>query len=310
MKKTNFIFSPEVQRGIAENRAIVALESSIISQGMPWPKNFETALELENIIRNEGAIPATIAIIDGKVHVGLDKKLLQLLSNSTEALKLSRSNLTFAISKKLTGSTTVAATMIIAQQAGIRIFATGGIGGVHRGAESSFDISADLDELAKTPVCVVSAGAKAILDLPKTLEQLETKGVPVIGYQTNDFPAFWSRTSEQKISLRLDSPDEITDFLNTRDTFENHGGELIANPIPKSHEIPYREIQKYIQMAIEDANNKNIQGGELTPFILAAINNYTSGRSLESNIALVKNNSKLAAKIALLRQKSNCKKVS
>ncbi len=303
MIKSSFTYSSEVQKGILENCAIVALESSIISHGMPSPKNVETAIEVENIIKNEGAIPATIAVIEGKINVGLEKDLLQFLAKSTDSLKLSRSNLAYAVATKKTGSTTVAATMMVAHQAGIRIFATGGIGGVHKGAETSFDISADLNELAITPVCVVSAGAKAILDLPKSLELLESKGVPIIGYKTNEFPAFWSESSSIKIPLRLESPDEIANFLNTRDLLGNHGGELIANPIPKPSEIPFSDIERYVQMAIEEAAVQKIQGSALTPYILKEITNYTNGRSLESNIALVKNNAKLAAKIAISWQK-------
>lgn len=278
---------------------IVALESTIITHGMPYPQNVETARAVEAMVRSQGAIPATIAVVNGIVQIGLSDDQLEALGQNNAAVKLSRADFAFAIAAKQTGSTTVAATMMAAQLAGIRLFATGGIGGVHRGGEVSFDISADLIELAKTPVCVVAAGAKALLDLPKTLEVLETHGVPVVGYQSTAFPAFWSQSSGLTAPLSLASAAEIARFLTIREAFGGHGGELIANPVPQEAEIAREEIEPLIASALGMAEEKAIKGKAVTPFLLQEIYRQTGGRSLETNIALVLNNARLAAQIAV-----------
>jgi pseudouridine-5'-phosphate glycosidase len=282
---------------IRDARAVVALESTIIAHGMPYPENLATARRLEQAVRDAGAVPATIAVMDGAVRVGLSPAELEALAQSKEVLKLSRADLPFAVSSMRTGATTVAATMICAHLAGIRVFATGGIGGVHRGAESTFDISADLTELARTPVAVVSAGAKALLDLPKTLEYLETHGVPVIGYRTSEFPAFWSRESGLKTPLRLDTPEVIAGFLSTKWAMGLNGGAVICNPVPVADEIPAAEMRGYIDQAVSEASTVNITGKTVTPFVLSRIVELTNGRSLRTNISLAVNNAKLAAAI-------------
>ncbi|CTQ52221.1 Pseudouridine-5'-phosphate glycosidase [Roseibium album] len=291
-------YSDEVRAALADNKPLVALESTIITHGMPFPRNVETARQVEADIREEGAVPATIALMDGKIMVGLEDDDLDRLAQATDVMKCSRADLTFALSTGQFGATTVAATMMAAHAAGLKVFATGGIGGVHKGAEESFDVSADLDELARTPVCVVSAGAKALLDIPKTLEVLETKGVPVIAYGTEELPAFWSRQSGIKAPYSLNSPSEIGALLEIRERFEDHGGVLIANPVPQANEIPRSEMTGYIDAAIRKAEMENVKGKDVTPFVLGTILDLTHGRSLETNIALVRNNARLAARIA------------
>lgn len=291
-------FSEEVATAQKEGKAIVALESTIITHGMPFPENVQTALAVEQIIRDNGATPATIAILDGAIHVGLERAQIENLAQRDDILKLSRADLAFALATGRSGSTTVAATMICANRAGISVFATGGIGGVHRGAEQSFDISADLQELAQTPVIVVSAGVKALLDIPKTLEVLETLGVPVVGYKTNEFPAFWSQESGEDCPLRLDTAEDIAKFHAMRQALALDGGMIIANPVPQEDEIPRNEMESDIIEAIEEANRRGVTGKEVTPFVLSRIKDLTDGDSLITNIALVKNNAALAARIA------------
>ncbi|WP_212523170.1 pseudouridine-5'-phosphate glycosidase [Actibacterium sp. MT2.3-13A] len=291
-------FSPEVAAALAEARPVVALESTIITHGMPWPQNLETARAVEAAVRAAGAVPATIAVIEGRIHAGLTGDQLTALAQAKAVRKLSRTDLAACLATGGTGATTVAATMICAHLAGIAVFATGGIGGVHRGAELSFDISADLGELARTPVTVVAAGAKAILDLAKTLEVLETLGVPVIGYHSDDFPAFWSRRSGLPAPLRMDSAAEIARAHRLRGALGLAGGQLIANPIPPEAEIPRDEIDPIIAAALSDAARAGVAGKSVTPFLLQRIFERTGGRSLEANIALVLNNARLAAAIA------------
>ena len=292
------IRSAEVAAAEAAGRPIVALESTIITHGMPYPQNLETAQLVEQTIREAGATPATIAVLDGVLHIGLDAAALSGLARQADAMKLSRADLALALATGRTGATTVAATMIAAARAGIAVFATGGIGGVHKGAEHSFDISADLAELAHTPVTVVAAGAKAILDIPKTLEVLETGGVPVIAYGQSDFPAFWSRSSGIAAPLRLDSPAEIAAAHRTRVALGLPGGQLIGNPIPEADEIPRAVIGTAIAAAQAEADAQGITGKAVTPFLLDRIYHLTDGRSLAANIALVRNNARLAAQIA------------
>ena len=291
--------SKEVQAAEAGNIPVVALESTIITHGLPWPKNLETALLVEETVRAAGAVPATIAVIGGVIQAGLDKPALETLAQARDVAKLSRADLAPVLATGGDGSTTVAATMICAHLAGISCFATGGIGGVHRGAELSFDISADLDELSKTAVTVVCAGAKAILDIPKTLEALETRGVPVVGWRTDDFPAFWSASSGLPVPLRMDDVDTIARAHRLRGNLGLEGGQLVVNPIPADHEIPYLEISPAIENAIEEAEAKGITGKDVTPFLLGRVLEATQGRSLEANIALVCNNARLAAEIAI-----------
>ncbi|HET9393504.1 MAG TPA: pseudouridine-5'-phosphate glycosidase [Candidatus Rubrimentiphilum sp.] len=294
-----FDLSGEVRDALARRSPIVALESTIISHGMPHPQNVDTARAVEQIVRKAGAIPATIAVLRGRVLVGLDDAQLERLANSNDVRKLSTADLPYAVSQRRDGSTTVAATMRCAHAAGIGIFATGGIGGVHRGAERSFDVSADLYELARTPVAVVCAGAKALLDLPKTLETLETLGVPVVGYRTNEFPAFWSRASSLVLSLRIDEADGIAEFLRAQRALGLQSGAVIANPIPAENEIPRDQMNGCIETAARAAEQACVTGKAVTPWLLERINALTSGRSLEANVALVKSNARLAAEIAL-----------
>lgn len=291
-------FAPEVAKARAERRPLVALESTIITHGMPYPQNVETARRVEAEIRAAGAVPATMAVLAGRIHVGLTDGQLDALGQAQGVAKLSRADLAACMAAGGTGATTVAATMICARLAGIGVFATGGIGGVHRGAETSFDISADLLELAQTPVTVVAAGAKAILDLPKTLEVLETQGVPVISYGQDDFPAFWSRASGLKAPLRMDSPAQIAAAHRMRATLGLPGGQLVANPIPAEAEIPAAEITPHIEAALAEAAAQGIAAKAVTPFLLARIFELTQGRSLAANIALVLANARLAAAIA------------
>jgi len=288
----------EVAEALAQNRPVVALESTIITHGMPWPGNRDMALEVEAVIRAEGAVPATIAVIDGRLHAGLDEATITKLAQATDVMKLSRADFAFALAEGRTGATTVAATMMAAHLAGISVFATGGIGGVHQGAELSFDISADLEELSRTPVIVVSAGAKAILDIPKTLEALETRGVPVVAFGQDAMPAFWSRDSGLAAPLRLDEAADIARFEITRRALGGHGGMLIANPVPVEDEIAAAEMNRHIAAALATAKAKGIEGKAVTPFLLGEILDLTSGESLKTNIALVLNNARLAARIA------------
>ncbi|OYX41088.1 MAG: pseudouridine-5-phosphate glycosidase [Rhodobacterales bacterium 32-67-9] len=291
-------FAPEVADARAEGAPIVALESTIITHGMPYPQNLETARRVEVEVRVAGAVPATIAVMGGRIHVGLTGPELDALAQAKAVMKLSRADLAACLAAGRTGATTVAATMIAASLAGIAVFATGGIGGVHRGAESSFDISADLRELAETPVTVVAAGAKAILDLPKTLEVLETLGVPVIAYGQDAFPAFWSRESGLAAPLRMDTPGAIAAAHLMRGRLGLPGGQLVANPIPAAAEIPRETIDPLIEAALAEAAAQGIAAKAVTPFLLGRIFELTKGRSLDANIALVLNNARLGAEIA------------
>ena len=292
-------FTPEVALALAQGRPVVALESTIITHGMPYPQNVETARLVEAEIRAHGATPATIAVMDGHIHIGLTAEALVTLGQAQNVMKLSRADLAACLALKQTGATTVAATMICAHLAGIAVFATGGIGGVHRGADQSFDISADLLELAQTPVTVVAAGAKAILDIPKTLEVLETHGVAVIAYGQTDFPAFWSRSSGLPAPLCMTTPAQIAAAHLMRARLNIAGGQLIANPIPQDAEIPRSEITPIIEAALAEAQEKGITAKAVTPFLLQRIFELTEGRSLTSNIALVLSNARLAAAIAI-----------
>ncbi|MFC6687555.1 pseudouridine-5'-phosphate glycosidase [Jhaorihella thermophila] len=291
-------FSAETRAALTEGRPLVALESTIITHGMPWPRNADVARTVEQDIRDAGATPATIAVLDGRLHVGLEPEQITTLAQARDVAKLSRADLAACMATGGTGATTVAATMIAARAAGIAVFATGGIGGVHKGAESSFDISADLQELAQTPVTVVAAGAKAILDLPKTLEVLETLGVPVIAYGQDEFPAFWSAKSSLKAPLRMDDPDTIARAHLLRRDLGLPGGQLVANPVPEADEIPAEALAPVIEAAQAEADRRGITGKAVTPFLLQRIFEETGGRSLETNIALVRNNARLAARIA------------
>ena len=291
-------FAPEVMEAKADNLPIVALESTIITHGMPFPQNVETARLVEATVRENGAVPATMAVIDGTLHVGLTGAELDSLGQATGVAKLSRADFAACIAGGGTGATTVAATMIAARLAGIEVFATGGIGGVHRGAESSFDISADLSELAQTAVTVVAAGAKAILDIPKTLEVLETSGVPVITFGQDEFPAFWSQSSGLPSPLRTDEPLEIAAAHRMRAAMGLPGGQLVANPIPSEAEISRETLAPVITAALAAAEDQNIAAKQVTPFLLDHIFHATDGASLTANIALVRNNAALAAQIA------------
>ncbi len=291
------IFEP-VAQALAGGRPVVALESTIITHGMPYPENSRMAGNVERIIADEGATPATIAVVNGRIKIGLSPAERETLAQAHGAMKLSRADLGFAVAQGHTGGTTVAATMIAAKMAGISVFATGGIGGVHKGAEASFDISADLDELSRTPVIVVSAGAKAILDIGKTLEVLETRGVPVVAFGSDLIPAFWSRTSPYAAPLRLDTPEAIAGFFKTRTALGLDGGMLITNPVPEADEIPAAEMAGTIAAAQEAAVVAGVSGKQVTPFLLQTILELTGGASLKTNIALVENNARLAARIA------------
>ena len=290
--------SSGVKAALANVLPVVALESTIITHGMPYPQNLVTARRVEQVVRENGAEPATIAVLNGQLCVGLEDIQLEDLARSTGAMKLSRADLAIALATGRTGSTTVAATMIAAKLAGIAVFATGGIGGVHRGAETSFDISADLQELAQTPVTVIAAGAKAILDIPKTLEVLETLGVPVITFGQDDFPAFWARSSGLRSPQRLDDPSAIAASHLMRDALGLPGGQLVANPINVDDEIPLEQMEPLIARALSEAQSLNIAQKAVTPFLLGRIFELTDGRSLVANISLVKNNAGLAARIA------------
>ena len=300
MKLSDYLdIHPDVENAIKYNEPVVALESTIISHGMPYPKNVETALMVEETVRSNKAVPATIAIINGKLKVGLTNDEIEFLATNEEVKKVSRRDLPITVAQKLSGSTTVASTMIIASLAKIAIFATGGIGGVHRGAENTMDISADLEELANTNVCVVCAGAKAILDLGLTLEYLETKGVPVIGYKTSELPAFYSSESGFDVDYKIDSAQEIAEILKTKWDLSLDGGVLVTNPIPVAFELETGVMNDAINQAIIEADNNKISGKKITPYLLSKVNEITQGKSLEANIKLIQNNADLAAKIAL-----------
>ncbi len=290
--------SPEVQDALGENRPVIALESTLIAHGMPRPRNFEVARSLLATVREQGAIPAIIAIASGKIRIGLSDTLLEQIANDQSVAKVSRADLPACLISGGLGATTVASTMIGAHLAGIRVFATGGIGGVHRGAEGTFDISADLLELAQTPVAVVSAGAKAVLDLPKTLEVLETNGVPVIGYQTDMFPAFYARSSGLPVPIRVDDVDQLAQMLATQWSLGYRSGVLIANPIPENQALTERDISRTVETAVAEAHERGVKGKAVTPYLLARISALTEGSSLEANIALVHNNARLAARLA------------
>lgn len=288
----------EVAHALQTHAPVVALETTILSHGMPYPQNVETAFAVEAIVREEGCVPATIAVIGGRIHAGLTHEEIEHFGTANGVLKLSRADLPYAVAAGKDGATTVAATMLCAHLAGISVFATGGVGGVHRGAEATMDVSADLEELARTPVAVVCAGAKALLDLPKTLEVLETRGVPVIGYRTAEFPAFWSRSSGLPVPLRFDAPEEIAKFLRVKRELGIESGTLIANPIPSADEIPADEMRGWIETAVEEVRRCSVVGKAVTPWLLGRILQLTSGRSLVANVALVKNNVRLASRIA------------
>ncbi len=300
MKYSDYLdIHPDVEKAIKNKEPVVALESTIISHGMPYPKNVETALMVEDTVRSNKAVPATIAIINGRLKVGLTNEEIEFLATNEEVKKVSRRDLPITVAQKLSGSTTVASTMIIASLAKIAVFATGGIGGVHRGAENTLDISADLEELANTNVCVVCAGAKAILDIGLTLEYLETKGVPVIGYKTSELPAFYSSESGFDVDYKIDSALEIAEILKTKWSLSIDGGVLVTNPIPVAFELESTIMNEAINEAIIEANNENISGKEITPYLLSKVNELTEGKSLDANIKLIQNNANLASKIAL-----------
>ncbi len=291
---------PEVKEAIKNNKPVVALESTIISHGMPFPQNMETALEVENIVRSKGAVPASIAILNGKFKVGLTKNEIEYLGKSGKKIvKASRRDVPYLITQKIDGATTVASTMIAADMAGIKIFATGGIGGVHREAQSTFDVSADLQELANTNVAVVCAGIKAILDLPLTLEYLETHGVPVLGYKTKELPAFYSRKSGFEVDYQLNSSQEIADFMKTKWEMNLKGGIVVANPVPADSQLDYDYMMQLIDEAVSESKRLGIKGKECTPFLLEKIKNLSAGGSLVSNVELVYNNAALASEISL-----------
>lgn len=293
------VYSPEVRAALDAGRAVVALESTIITHGMPWPSNVETAKKVEQAVRDAGGVPATIALLDGKIRVGLDDDTLLWLGQAESVLKVSRADLGFALASGAAGSTTVAATMICAHLAGIDVFATGGIGGVHRGVEHTMDISADLTEFVQTPVTVVCAGAKALLDLPRTLEYLETMGVPVVGYGTDQFPAFWSSSSGLTLPLRADGAADIASMIAMRGRLGLAGGVVVANPVPAAHEIPREEMESLILQGVADATREGVSGKSVTPYLLGRMLELTGGRSLATNIELVLNNARVATEIAL-----------
>ena len=291
--------NPEVKKALEEGRPVVALESTIISHGMPYPQNKDTALKVEEIVRSEGAVPATMAIIGGRLKIGCTPEDIEYLGRKGLAVnKTSRRDLPILVAKKEDGATTVATTMILAAMAGIKVFATGGVGGVHRGAEVTMDISADLEELAQTPVMVVCAGAKSILDLGLTLEYLETKGVPVIGYQTEELPAFYTSKSGFGVDYRLDSPEEIAEAFHVKQQLGMKGGMLVTNPIPEEYAMPKDVIDAAIEQALRECKEQGVHGKETTPFLLARVVELTGGDSLESNIQLVLNNARVAARTA------------
>jgi len=292
-----FIYSQEVKKALSDGSPVIALESTIISHGMPYPSNLATAQQVEDLIREQGAVPATIAVLHGRVHVGLSQEAMEEIAQTGEkCVKCSRRNLAYVISKGLHGSTTVAATMFLAHKAGLKIFVTGGIGGVHRGAEETWDVSADLIEMGRTPVTVVSAGAKSILDIPKTLEYLETQSVAVVGYQTDYFPAFFSPSSGQEVMCRLDTPSECAEMIKVNEELGNESAVLIG--VPLADEEVANDAEEAIHRALEEANQLNITGFRVTPFLLKRVNELIGGDSLRANIALIKNNARVGAQIA------------
>ncbi|MGN0715460.1 MAG: pseudouridine-5'-phosphate glycosidase [Anaerovoracaceae bacterium] len=291
--------NPEVEKALEEGVPVIALESTIIAHGMPYPKNVETALAVEDVIRKNGAVPATIGIIQGRIKIGLTKEEVEYMATAKNVLKVSRRDFPLAVAQKADGATTVAGTMIAANMAGIRLFVTGGIGGVHRGAGESFDISADLEELKMTDVTVICAGVKSILDIGATLEYLETAGVPVITYGADEFPAFFSRKSGFPAECRLDSAKEIADLINAKDEMGLKGGVLVACPVPEEKEIPFEEIDVVIRQALKECEEQGIKGKRITPFLLSRVKDLTEGRSLEANIQLVLNNADIGSKIAI-----------
>ena len=293
------LFSPEVAAARTAGRPIVALESTIISHGMPYPQNVETARKVEQIIRDAGAVPATIAIMDGKICIGLSEQQLEVLGTAPDAIKVSRRDLAYVLSQRLLGATTVAATMICAQLAGIEVFVTGGIGGVHRGAETSFDISADLQELASTSVAVVCAGVKSILDIGLTLEYLETHGVPVVSVGQAGFPAFFTRDSGFSADFQLDSAEQQANFIRTKWQLGLQGGVVVSNPVPAQFAMPKEEIDRITEQALQEAGRQGVTGKKVTPFLLARIKELTGGRSLATNIALVEHNALVGARLAV-----------
>jgi pseudouridine-5'-phosphate glycosidase len=301
MNSLNTLFSinSEVENALSKKLPVLALESTIIAHGMPYPENIEFAKRAEALARKHGVVPTTIAIINGKIHVGLNDEQLEILANSNNVEKVTVRDIAFAVSQKLTGATTVSATMYLAHLAGIDVFATGGIGGVHRNAETTFDVSQDLIELSRTPTIVISAGVKAILDIPKTLEYLETSAVPVIGYQTNEFPAFYSQMSGSKLTAQFNNPMEIANTFRAHCGLRLKSALLVANPVPKSNEIPKNVIDKYIEIALAECSEKNIIGKKVTPFLLKKIVELSNGESLKTNIALALNNVDLGAQIAI-----------
>jgi pseudouridylate synthase len=293
------VVAPDVVAALAAGQAVVALESTIITHGMPYPANLETARAVENVVRAEGAVPATIALVDGRARVGLDDAGLARLASSPGLAKASRRDLPALAAAGASAGTTVAATMYLAHLAGIPVFATGGIGGVHRGADRTFDISADLDELAGTPVAVVCAGAKSVLDLPATLEALETRGVPVIGYRTDEFPAFFSRGSGLPVDHRVETPEQLAAVIAAHRAFGMRGGLLMANPVPVDDALDGSDVEAHVEQAVADAEAAGVSRKDVTPYLLARVNELTGGRSLIANIALVKNNARLAARVAV-----------
>jgi pseudouridine-5'-phosphate glycosidase len=293
------LFSPEVAAARNAGRPIVALESTIISHGMPYPQNVQTARKVEQIIRDAGAVPATIAIMDGKICIGLSDEQLETLGTASDAIKVSRRDLAYVLSQRLLGATTVAATMICAELAGIEVFVTGGIGGVHRGAETSFDISADLQELAQTGVAVVCAGVKSILDIGLTLEYLETHGVPVVSVGQPGFPAFFTRESGFNADFQIDGADDQASFIRTKWQLGLQGGVVVSNPVPAQFAMPKEEIDRITEQALREADEQGVTGKKVTPFLLARIKELTEGRSLATNIALVEHNALIGARLAV-----------
>ncbi|WP_188207678.1 pseudouridine-5'-phosphate glycosidase [Alkalibacillus aidingensis] len=296
--KQYLAYTDEVSKALSENRPVVALESTIISHGLPYPENVEMAKKVEKIIRDHGAVPATIGIMDGKVKIGLTEDELEQFATSENVHKVSRRDFAHVIAQKEMGATTVAGTMIAAELAGIKVFATGGIGGVHREGEVTWDVSADLQELAQTNVAVVCAGAKSILDIGRTLEYLETHGVPVIGYQTDTFPSFYSRESQFGVDYQIDQPEDVVKMLQTKWELGLNGGAVVANPVPEESALDFNEMETIIQEALQQAKEQNITGKDVTPFILSKVKTLTEGKSLETNLALVYHNAEVAAKIA------------
>lgn len=307
-REQDIVLSDEVKEAISNDREVVALESTIISHGLPYPKNIEMAIDVENIIRTEGAVPATIALINGKIRIGLTHSEIEALGdveNHSRILKASRRDIAYILSSKQMGTTTVSGTMISAQLAGIRLFVTGGIGGVHRDAENTFDISADLQELGRTSVAVICAGAKSILDVPKTLEVLETLGVPVIGYKTDKFPEFYCSEGPHNVDYRMDDLNDIAKMLQTKWLMGISGGALIANPIPIKDEVDRQYLENMILEAIEEANKQGIKGKSVTPFLLKYLSAHSEGKTLKANLSLIKNNAKVGAQLAVAMQRMN-----